>query len=68
MNCSDNNNCSSCIFDVLKKILILQKQDFDDDFKNEPKEGINPYDLGNDNKKQEGDSAQKNNFEDDFDI
>lgn len=32
MNCSDNNNCSSCIFDVLKKILILQKQDFDDDF------------------------------------
>ena len=29
MNCSDN--CSSCLFDVLKKILILQKQDFDQD-------------------------------------
>ena len=28
MNCSDNN-CSSCIFDIAKKILILQKQDFD---------------------------------------
>ena len=26
LNCSDNN-CSSCIFDILKKILILQKQD-----------------------------------------
>jgi len=31
MNCSDNNNCSSCIADVLKKILILQKQDFDNE-------------------------------------
>lgn len=30
MNCSDNK-CSSCIFDILKKILILQKQDFDND-------------------------------------
>ncbi len=30
MNCSDNN-CSSCIFDILKKILLLQKQDFDND-------------------------------------
>lgn len=29
MNCSDNTNCTSCIFDVLKKILLLQKQDFD---------------------------------------
>ncbi len=29
MNCSDTNNCSSCIFDILKKILVLQKQDFD---------------------------------------
>lgn len=28
MNCSDNN-CSSCIFDIVKKILILQKQDFE---------------------------------------
>ncbi|MBR1936188.1 MAG: hypothetical protein IJ842_00690 [Bacilli bacterium] len=27
MNCSENN-CSSCIFDILKKILVLQKQDF----------------------------------------
>ena len=26
-----NNNCSSCLFDVLKKILILQKQDFVND-------------------------------------
>ena len=25
MNCSDN--CSSCIYDVLKQILVLQKQD-----------------------------------------
>ena len=31
MNCSDNNNCSSCIFDILKKILVLQKQDFECD-------------------------------------
>ena len=30
MDCS-NNQCSSCIFDVLKKILILQRQDFDQD-------------------------------------
>ena len=30
MNCSDNN-CSSCISDILKKILILQKQDFECD-------------------------------------
>ena len=31
MNCSDNNNCSSCISDILKKILLLQRQDFDCD-------------------------------------
>ena len=31
MNCSENNNCSYCIFDVLKKILLLQKQDFDNE-------------------------------------
>lgn len=31
MNCSENNNCSSCIFDVLKRILLLQKQDFDNE-------------------------------------
>ena len=31
MNCSDTNKCSSCIFDVLKKILVLQKQDFDNE-------------------------------------
>ena len=30
MDCS-NNQCSSCIFDILKRILILQKQDFDQD-------------------------------------
>ena len=30
MNCSDNT-CSSCISDILKKILLLQKQDFDCD-------------------------------------
>ena len=30
MNCSDGT-CSSCIFDILKKILILQKQEFDCD-------------------------------------
>ena len=30
MNCS-NNNCSSCIADVLQKILVLQRQDFDND-------------------------------------
>lgn len=29
MNC-DNGSCMSCIFDILKKILLLQKQDFDD--------------------------------------
>ena len=27
MNCSENN-CSSCIFDILKKILVLQKREF----------------------------------------
>lgn len=27
MNCSDNN-CSSCISDIIEKILILQKKDF----------------------------------------
>lgn len=31
MNCSDNSNCSSCISDILRKILVLQKQDFDCD-------------------------------------
>ena len=31
MNCSDKDNCPSCISDILKKILILQKQDFDCD-------------------------------------
>ncbi len=31
MNCSDNN-CSSCIFDILKKILMLQQQNFDENF------------------------------------
>lgn len=31
MNCQDNENCSSCIYDILKKILVLQKQDFDCD-------------------------------------
>ena len=31
MNCSDNNNCSSCIFDILKTILNLQRQNFDND-------------------------------------
>ncbi|MBQ6135708.1 MAG: hypothetical protein IJI60_05275 [Bacilli bacterium] len=30
MNCSENS-CSSCIFDILKRILLLQKQDFDHD-------------------------------------
>lgn len=30
MNCAEGN-CSSCISDVLKKILILQKKDFDCD-------------------------------------
>ena len=29
MDC--NNSCSSCIFEILKKILILQRQDFDND-------------------------------------
>ena len=29
MNC--DNNCSSCISDIIKKILILQKKDFDCD-------------------------------------
>ena len=36
---------------------------FNEDFKNGPKE-INPYDLGNDNKKEEGNSAQKNDVDD----
>lgn len=31
MNCSESNNCSSCIFDILKKIVVLQKQDYDCD-------------------------------------
>ena len=30
MNCS-NQNCSSCISDILEKILVLQKQDFNCD-------------------------------------
>ena len=30
MNC-DNGNCSSCISDIIKKILILQKKEFDCD-------------------------------------
>lgn len=30
MDCTENN-CSSCLFDILKKILILQKQNFDCD-------------------------------------
>lgn len=30
MNCS-NDSCSSCFFDILKKILILQKREFDQD-------------------------------------
>ena len=29
MNCSDNH-CSSCIFDILKKILMLQQQEYDE--------------------------------------
>lgn len=29
--CSGDNNCSSCISEVLRKILILQRQDFDCD-------------------------------------
>ena len=28
MNCSENN-CSSCISDIIEKILVLQKQDYD---------------------------------------
>ena len=31
MDCSDNNQCSSCLYDILKKIVLLQKQDFDFD-------------------------------------
>ena len=30
MNCS-NNNCSSCISDILEKIILLQKQNFNND-------------------------------------
>ena len=30
MNCSEGN-CSSCISDIIKKILIIQKKDFDCD-------------------------------------
>ena len=30
MNCSDNS-CATCISDIIKKILILQKKDFDCD-------------------------------------
>ena len=37
--------------------------DFNEDFKNGPKD-INPYELGNDNKKEEGNSAQKNDIDD----
>ena len=28
MNCSENN-CSSCISDIIEKIIVLQKQDYD---------------------------------------
>ena len=28
MDCS-NNNCSSCISDIIEKIIVLQKQDYD---------------------------------------
>lgn len=31
MNSCNNENCSSCIFDILRKILILQKQNYDND-------------------------------------
>ena len=31
MDCSDNSQCSSCLYDILKKIVLLQKQDFDFD-------------------------------------
>ena len=31
MDCSDNNHCLSCLYDILKKIVLLQKQDFDFD-------------------------------------
>ena len=40
--------------------------DFDDDFKGGAKD-VNPYDLGNENKKDEGNSAQKND-DDDFNF
>ena len=29
MDCSNHNTCSSCLFDIIKKILILQQQDSD---------------------------------------
>lgn len=31
MNSCSENNSSSCLFDILRKILILQKQNFDND-------------------------------------
>lgn len=31
MNCSQNNNCSSCISDILQKILVLQQQNFNNE-------------------------------------
>ena len=31
MSCNYNENCNSCIYYILKKILLLQKQDFDND-------------------------------------
>lgn len=30
-NCSENTCSSSCLFDILKRILLLQRQDFDND-------------------------------------
>ena len=31
MNNNSNEKCCNCIYDILKKILLLQKQDFDCD-------------------------------------
>ena len=68
---SDNNNNNNMNQNLNSNKVNDNKlnTDFDldfDDFKNMPKD-VNPYDVGNEDKKEGGDSAQKN-FDDDFNF
>ena len=71
MGNNNNNNMNQNNFNSNKqnenRINTDFDLDFDNDLKNVPKEGVNPYDLGNENKKEGDDSAQKN-FDDDFNF